>query len=80
MAASSFTRGMLRWLAVLAGLGALGATALFVQAFRLPYNEQGRYFHEGVVHEAQAVGVYGGLACCLALLALFLVWLARRLK
>ena len=80
MAASSVARWLIRALAVLSGFGALGCAALFVQAVRLPYNEQGRYFEEGVVHDAQGLGVYGGLACFLALLAVLFAWLARRLK
>ncbi|MBW8368777.1 MAG: hypothetical protein K0M70_13075, partial [Arenimonas sp.] len=71
----------LLWLVAAAlGLGALGCTVLFVQAARLPYSEQGRHFESGVVHEVQAVGVYGVVALSMALLALLLGWLARRMK
>ena len=79
MAASSLTRWLLRLLAGVSGLGALGAALLFVQAAQRPYNEQGRHFEAGVVHDAQAIGVYGGVALVMGLLTLFLVWLARRL-
>ena len=71
----------LLWLVTAAlSLGALGCALQFLRAAQLPYNDQGRYFQGGVVHDAQAVGVYGGLALMLALLALVLGWLARRLK
>lgn len=80
MADRSVTRWLLRLLAGVSGLGALGAALLFVQAAQRPYNEQGRHFEAGVVHDAQAIGVYGGLALAMALLALFLIWLARRLR
>lgn len=73
-------KALLWLLAAALGLGALGCTALFVQAARLPYSDQGRYFDGVVVHEVQAVGVYGGLALSMTVLAIFLGWLARRMK
>jgi len=80
MAVRAALKGLLWLMAAALGLGALGCAALFVQATRLPYNDQGHYFDGLVVHHAQAVGVYGGLALVMALLALALGWVARRLK
>jgi len=66
-------------LAASAGLGALVLGALFVQAARLPYNPQGRYFADGVVQSAQAVPVYGWLAAIFLGLAIAFAWLAVRI-
>lgn len=59
-------------------MAAIALAALWVQAARLPYNAQGRYFAEGVVHHAQAVPVYGLMALACLVAALWLAWRARR--
>ena len=73
----------LRWvlwlLAAGAGVVALALGVLWVQAARLPYNPQGRHFADGVVHHAQAVPVYGGLAALCLAAAVALAWLGLRL-
>lgn len=53
---------------VSAGLAAV-LSALAITKAGMPYNEQGRYFDGEVVHHADAVLVFGGLAGVLWLVA-----------
>lgn len=73
----------MRWiawlLAAVAGLAALALGVLFIEAARLPYNQEGRHFADGVVQHAQAVPVHAGLALLFLGLAAVLVWLAIRI-
>ena len=71
-------RGLLWLLAAGAGLAALVLGIVFIQAAQIPYDEQGRYFEDGVVFHQQAVAVYGLLALLCAATAVGLVWLAHR--
>lgn len=65
--------------AVACGFAALILGVIFFQLARLPFNAQGRHFDDGVVHQAQAVPIYGLLVLGFAAVALFALWLSRRL-
>jgi hypothetical protein len=65
-------------IAVLLAWVAMAATVLAVQAARLPYNSEGRYFDGLAVHHDGTQWVYGSAALLAWVGVAALAWWARR--
>lgn len=75
---SRFASWLAGLLAAAFGFATLVLGVIFVPLVRLPFNAQGRYFDEGVVHNEQVVPVYGLLVLLFSAMALFGIGLFRR--
>lgn len=77
------SRAVARGAVLLAGLSAVAgllAAGLAVEAARLPYDDQGRFFDGSAVHHDDAVLAYAVLAGAAFAVAAGLAGLARRLR